>query len=412
MPKHLVVIGGGAAGFFCAVNAARLNPDVKVSLLERHDKVLQKVKISGGGRCNLTHQIEGIAGLSKHYPRGQQFLKKAFTQFAVNDTLAWFAERHVTTKAEEDGRMFPISDSSQTIIDCLLRDADRYHVSVLLHHEVMALQPNGQGFSIQLRNKPTLEADFVMVAVGGYTKLEHFEWLRQLGHQIEPPVPSLFTFNIPDKHLTAAMGVVAETAQVRIVGTKLIESGPILITHWGLSGPAILRLSAWGAIELAAMNYHFAIQINWTGIPEHELRAQWNNLRAQQSDLKLGQKNPFGLAQRIWEYLLHHCELDSQHKWSELTSKAQNKLIHALCAQEMQVKGKTTFKKEFVTCGGITLSEIDPLTMQSKLIPNLFFGGEIMNVDGITGGFNFQHAWTSGYLAAKAIAEKARTALT
>lgn len=409
MPKHLVVIGGGAAGFFCAVNAARLQPDLKVSLLERHDKVLQKVKISGGGRCNVTHHLDGIAGLSKHYPRGQQFLKKSFTQFAVKDTLSWFQERNVDIHAEEDGRMFPVSNSSQTIIDCLLREADRFHVAVLMHHDVISLRTNDQGFTLELRNKPNLHADYIMMAVGGYTKPEHYTWLHNLGHHVEAPVPSLFTFNIPDKNLTAAMGVVAETAQVRIVGTKLIESGPVLITHWGLSGPAVLRLSAWGAIELAAMNYHFTIQINWTGIPEHELRQQWNALRAQQSDLRLGQKNPFGLAQRIWEYLLQHCELDAQHKWSELTSKAQNKLIHTLCAQEMHVKGKTTFKKEFVTCGGISLKEIDPLTMESKLVPNLFFGGEIMNVDGITGGFNFQHAWTSGYLAAQAIAHKSNS---
>lgn len=405
MPKQLVVIGGGAAGFFCAVNAARLHPACKVTLLEKHDKVLQKVKVSGGGRCNVTHALEGIASLSKHYPRGKNFLKKSFTLFSVKDTIHWFEERGVALKTEEDGRMFPKSDSSQTIIDCLLAEADRYHIELKLHHEAIGIKKQGNQFHIALKNKSDLIADYVFLAGGGYAKAESFLWLQELGHGIETPVPSLFTFNIADKKLADLMGVVVEDAFVKIVGTKLKEQGPVLFTHWGLSGPAVLRLSAWGARDLAGMNYQFQIQINWINQSEQALRESWNAIRNGQSDLSLGHKNPFGLPKSLWEFLLQLADIELQTKWSELGSKAQNKLIHYLTAHEIDVKGKTTFKKEFVTCGGIRLQEINPLTMESLIIPGLYFGGEIIDVDGITGGFNFQHAWTSGYVAAKAISE-------
>lgn len=402
--KTLIVIGGGASGFFCAVNAARLNPHLKVVLLEKQSKLLQKVKVSGGGRCNLTHKCESVSLLLQGYPRGKNFLKKAFSHFHTQHTIAWFEERGVKLKAESDGRMFPITDSSQTIMDCLLHEASTYQVEVRLNAEVTSIKQQPSRFHCTLKSGVRLQSDYLYIATGGYPKSEHYQWLQTLGHTIQTPAPSLFTFNIPEKALHELMGVTIEQARVKITGSKLQEEGPVLITHWGLSGPAILRLSAWGARELQEKNYHFNIQVNWILTTENDLREKWNAIRNQQGSNTLGQKNPFGLQQRLWIYLLQCSQNKPETKWSELTSKEQNKLIHVLTSQAFEVKGKTTFKEEFVTCGGISLDQIDPNTMQSKLIDGLFFGGEILDVDGITGGYNFQHAWTSGYLAAATIA--------
>lgn len=405
MKKQLIVIGGGAAGFFCAVNAARLHPSLKVLLLEKSNKLLSKVKISGGGRCNTTHACFDIQELVKKYPRGQNFLKKSFHWFNTNDTITWFAERGVLLKTEDDGRMFPTTNFSQTIIDCLLKEADLYRVEVLMQTETTRIEKDGEIFKIYLTNDRCLVADFVCVASGGYPKSSMFEWLKQTGHSIEEPVPSLFTFNIPGTRITSLMGLSVPLATVKIAGTKLVELGPVLITHWGMSGPAILRLSAWGARELAAKNYTFQLIVNWLGEEtEHILRERWQALREENAGQKMAGKNPFGLPNRLWLYLLEDCGIHAEMRWSDLPSKNQNKLILQLTAHEFSVKGKTTFKEEFVTCGGIKLSEIDPNTMQSRKQPGLFFAGEVMDVDGITGGFNFQHAWTSGFIAAKTIA--------
>ena len=403
--KKLVVIGGGAAGFFCAVNAARLNPFLKVILLEKSSKVLSKVKVSGGGRCNVTHACFDIQELIKRYPRGQNFLKKSFHWFNTNHTIQWFEERGIKLKAEADGRMFPVTDDSQTIIDCLLKETDRYSVDVKMNFDVKQIQIHDSRFTIHESKGNNIDADYVCIASGGNSKASQFEWLKQLGHTIEQPVPSLFTFNIPGNSITSLMGVSVEQATVKIQSSKLTETGPMLITHWGLSGPAILKLSAWGARELAACDYTFTAIINWLAdYSEQSLRTAWPQLRSQYAAQKIGNKNPFGLPGRLWLHLLEQSEINAELRWADLLSKQQNKLIQMLTAQEFQVKGKTTFKEEFVTCGGIKLSEIDANTMQSKKVPNLFFAGEIMDVDGITGGFNFQQAWTSGFIAAKYIA--------
>jgi predicted Rossmann fold flavoprotein len=312
--------------------------------------------------------------------------------------------------------MFSITDSSQTIIDCLLQEASRYNVHVLLQREVKAIMQvpalTGSGhLELEFAQGAPNTADYVMVASGGAPKAAMFSWLQQLGHTIVPPVPSLFTLNMPGNSITALMGVSVERARVKIVGAKLEEEGPLLITHWGLSGPAILKLSAWGARELADRNYRCQVVVNW--VPqynEHTLREQWQGQRNDHAAQKTGNRNPFGLPNRLWIYLLNQSGINEDIRWADLPGKEQNRLISNLTAQPFDINGKTTFKEEFVTCGGIKLSEIDPQTMESRLVPNLYFGGEVMDVDGVTGGFNFQHAWTSGWIAAKAIAEKATAA--
>lgn len=405
MPKTLIVIGGGAAGFFCAVNAARLNPHLKVVILEKSSKLLSKVKVSGGGRCNVTHACFEIAEMIKKYPRGANFVKKSFHQFFTTDTIEWFKARGVALKAEDDGRMFPVTDSSQTIIDCLFGEANKYAVEILMNKEVKGLSRVNGEWSIKFSGSQFMVCDFVCVACGGYPKSAMFDWLKQLGHSIAEPVPSLFTFNLPGNEITRLMGVSVTDALVKIAGSKLTERGPLLITHWGLSGPAVLRLSAWGAREFAVKSYQFTVLINW--IPEYneqQLREKLQELRFEMAPQKIVNKNPFGLPQRLWEYLIYQSRITENMRWADLPAKEQNSLIKNLVSQEFEVKGKTTFKEEFVTAGGIQLSGIDVNTMQSKIAPNLFFAGEVMDVDGITGGFNFQHAWTSGFIAAKTIA--------
>ncbi len=403
MSKTLIVIGGGAAGFFCAVNAASMNADLRVIILEKQQKLLSKVKVSGGGRCNVTHACFEIAELVKFYPRGQQFLKKAFHWFNTNHTISWFEERGVILKTEADGRMFPRTDDSQTIIDCLLREATKHKVEVITGCDVETIQQEEGIWKINTNSK-TFIADFICVAAGGYNTLAKFDWLQQLGHTIETPVPSLFTFNMPQNSIKELMGVSVPLAAIKLVGSKLQSSGPLLITHWGLSGPAVLKLSAWGARELADKQYKFSILVNWLhDTNEQKLREEWGNLRNELATQKVGNKNPFGLPNRLWNYFLSICGIKEELRWAELPAVNQNKLITTLAAQLFEVNGKTTFKEEFVTCGGIKLNEIDPNTMQSKKANGLYFAGEVMDIDGVTGGFNFQNAWTSGWIAAKAI---------
>ncbi len=413
--KRLIVIGGGAAGFFCAVNASRLNPALEVIILESSNKLLSKVKVSGGGRCNVTHACYSIADMIKKYPRGALFLKKAFHHFFTNDTIAWFSERGVALKTEADGRMFPVTDSSQTIIDCLLKEANKYKVEIRMNKGVKQLAVgSGQGdsekqFQLQLADGTILQSDYVCIASGGFPKTVQYEWLKNTGHTIEVPVPSLFTFNLSAEagdQITSLMGVTVENVQVKIAGSKLSEQGPLLITHWGFSGPAILKLSAWGARELAIGNWQFAIIVNWIPeLNENSLRESLQQLRFKLAAQKMANRNPFGLPNRLWEFLLKRSGIPEAMRWADLPAKEQNKLIKNLCAGEYAIKGKTTFKEEFVTAGGIQLNEIDHNTMQSKIHPGLFFAGEIINVDGITGGFNFQNAWTTGWIAAKGITE-------
>ena len=418
MAKSLIVIGGGAAGIFCAVNAARRG--ISVVVLEKTGKLLSKVKVSGGGRCNVTHACFDIGEMAKRYPRGGHFVRKAFHRWFTTDTIDWFRERGVELKTEEDGRMFPVSDSSQTIIDCLMREVNAYAVDIRFHAEVVAVEAaiatgaaavgsTGAGFGVRLADGRTLYADHVCVASGGYPKPGMFEWIRKLGHTVEDPVPSLFTFNMPGDPITKLMGVSVSEAQVKIVGSRLVERGPLLITHWGLSGPAVLRLSAWGARELAVGGYTFGIQVNW--IPEFSeqtARDRLQELRYDRAAQAVGTRNPFGLPQRLWEYFLSQAGVGESVRWADLPAREQNRLVSLLCSGSFAIRGKTTFKEEFVTAGGVKLSEVDPTTFQSRKVAGLFFAGEILDVDGVTGGFNFQHAWTGGWVAADTIASAAQ----
>ncbi len=406
------MIGGGAAGFFCALTAASHNPGLQVIIIEKNNKLLSKVKISGGGRCNVTHACFDIPDMSRRYPRGQHFVKKAFHRFFTTDTIEWFRARGVELKAESDGRMFPVTDSSQTIIDCLLREASKLGIDIRMNTSVSAvrsIEKGGEKILSLETNQGVLEAAYICVATGGYPKASMFDWLSATGHQFETPVPSLFTFNLPGNPLTTLMGVVVEDAKVKLQGSKLEQRGPVLITHWGLSGPAILRLSAWGAVEFAARDYQFTILVNWLpDFNEQTLSEKFRRLRIEHAARHVHGKNPFGLPQRFWEFIALEAGIKKELRWADLPAKEQNRFIRLLCAAEIHCKGKTTFKDEFVTAGGIRTEEIDPGSMKSRLVDNLYFAGEVMNVDGITGGFNFQHAWTSGYVAGLSIAESSR----
>jgi predicted Rossmann fold flavoprotein len=407
--KKLVVIGGGAAGFFCAVNAASQNRNLEVTIVEKTHKLLSKVRVSGGGRCNVTYACFSIAEMIKKYPRGGKFLKQSFHHFFTTDTIEWFQNRNVKLKTEADGRMFPESNSSETIINCLLNEANKNNVQILMNREVVGIENISSGdeknlFQLLFKDGLVLTADFVCIACGGYQKENQYKWITKLGHSFEKPVPSLFTFNILKDPISELMGISIENVHVKINGTKFSQTGPFLITHWGFSGPAILKLSAFAAKQLAALQYDFSISINWiSDYNENSLLEKFKSIRLEIASKKIVNKNPFNLPQRLWEYHLNLCRIKPELRWADFPAKQQNILVKQLCSQQFTVNGKTTFKEEFVTAGGITLNEINANTMESKIVPNLFFSGEILDVDGITGGFNFQHAWTSGFLASKEI---------
>lgn len=406
--KRLIVIGGGAAGFFCAVNAAKMNSSLQVTILEKSNKLLSKVKVSGGGRCNVTHACFDVQELSKRYPRGEHFVRKAFHQFFTSDTIKWFEERGVKLKTEADGRMFPVTDSSQTIIDCLMKEVNILGIEILMNREVKKLEVGSEKWKVELNNSEFIETDFVCIASGGFPKLQQFDWLKGTGHTIISPVPSLFTFNMPKHPVTELMGVVVQEATIKIQSSKLKNTGPLLITHWGMSGPCVLKLSAWGARELHERNYDFMINMNWLNDKkEQQIKDELQLIRTSKGSQKIVNNNLFQLPNRLWLFLLKEAGIKEEWRWADLPSKEQNKLIQLLYNHEFHVKGKTTFKEEFVTAGGVDLKQVDANTMQSKLHPHLFFAGEILDVDGITGGFNFQHAWTSGFVAAKAIVHSA-----
>jgi predicted Rossmann fold flavoprotein len=404
-PK-LIVIGGGAAGFFCAVNAARLHPGLEVIILEKTNKLLSKVRISGGGRCNVTHALFDITEMSKRYPRGQNFVKKTFHQFFTKDTIEWFEERGVELKTEADGRMFPVTDSSETIVDCLFKEVNKYGVQVKMNTGVTGLIRDKDQWKITTEKNETLVADFICIATGGYPKASMFDWILATGHHIEEPVPSLFTFNLPNHSITELMGVSVEKVRIKIEGSKLTEDGPLLITHWGLSGPSVLKLSAKGARAFKDMDYKFKVHINWMpGMNEQPLKDHLQSLRSSSPSKMIANLNFSNLPNRLWIYLLETSGIKTETRVADLTAKSENALIKNLVDYVVQVSGKTTFKEEFVTAGGIDLSEVDANTMMSRIHPNLFFAGEVLNVDGVTGGFNFQHAWTSGWIAANAISK-------
>jgi predicted Rossmann fold flavoprotein len=405
--RKLIVIGGGASGFFCAVNAARLHQDLDVVVLEKTLKLLSKVKVSGGGRCNVTHHSEEVGDMLHAYPRGMRLLKKTLHQFSPRETIAWFQERGVLLKVEDDGRMFPVSNSSQSIIDCLLQEAEKYNVVIQTNTEVVSIQYVENHFELHVKKGQDevqlVSADVIVVATGGYPKLSGFDWLVSLGHTIAPPVPSLFTFNIPDKNLHALMGVAVKQAAVKIPVLKTTEQGPLLITHWGLSGPAVLKLSSRCARELHQLEYTFDVVVNW--FPEYHESTALEYLKSAKQYTKgqVSSKPLAGIVSRLWLYLLHRSGITAEIHWGELTNVQLVALSKTLCNDVYHAKGKTTFKEEFVTAGGVSLKEIDSNTMESKIQKSLFFAGEVMDVDGVTGGYNFQHAWTSGWIVANSI---------
>lgn len=396
----IIIVGGGAAGFFTAINSVEKNPKLKVAILERGAEVLQKVRISGGGRCNVTHACFEPNELVKFYPRGEKELRGPFHQFCSGDTIEWFEKHGVELKIEEDGRMFPVSNSSQTIIDCFLKATQQLGITVLTGQSVQSIYKKENLWKIDTQNQNYLAEKLVM-ATGSNPKV--WEMLQQQGHAVVSPVPSLFTFNIKDARIKELPGVSA-VVSVKVKDTKLHSTGPLLITHWGMSGPAILKLSAWGARILHDKNYQFTIFVNWLNdIDTEEAEQLLKELKQEQAKKMASKKSPFDLTNRLWESLVLASGISAETKWADLSKTQIQNLAKQLTNATFQVNGKSTFKEEFVTAGGIDLKEINFKTMESKLHENLYFAGEIVNIDAITGGFNFQNAWTSGFIVANAI---------
>jgi predicted Rossmann fold flavoprotein len=401
----LIVVGGGAAGFFGAIIAAETNSALRILILEKTTKLLSKVKVSGGGRCNVTHNQPEPTPFSKHYPRGQKELKSLFRTFGEKETISWFEKHGVKLKAEDDGRMFPVTDDSQTIIDCFLKEAEKRKIEIVTGAEVKTIEKKDDAFVVQTTHE-NLSAKRVLIATGGYNHEGAYHWIKKSGHAIVKPIPSLFTFNDSKKEFTDLMGLSVPQAEIKIAGTKFSEIGPVLITHWGLSGPAVIKLSAWAAEYLHQQNYEFNVMVNWINWSEETLRETFSELRAKQGKQKIVSHPIQKLPQRLWLRLCELAEIQETKTWAEVAQKNLNRLMEFLIRCPFQIKGKTTFKEEFVTCGGIDLKEINLDTMESKILPGLYFAGEVLNIDGETGGFNFQAAWTTGYLAGKSISTK------
>jgi len=398
--KKVAVIGGGAAGFFAALSVAEHHPSARITLYEKSSKVLSKVKISGGGRCNVTHNCTDINTLIQAYPRGGKQLKSIFHSFQPKDTIDWFNARGVALKTEKDGRMFPVTDDSQTIIDCLETACDKLGIQRQLNSGVEKISTQGEQWILEFKNG-TIQSDVVIVTTGGSPKAKGFEWLANLKHSIIPPVPSLFTFNMPKEDITQLMGVVAKKTKVHIAGSKIKTEGPLLITHWGMSGPAILKASSMGARALADCNYHFSIRVQWLEESPQELWSILAKIAKDHPQKQVGKYNPFDLPNRLWGYLLTKVKLPHDRRWNEVGQKNFHRLIDLLTNDCYAVEGKTTFKEEFVTCGGISTKDINMKTMESKKAKGLYFAGEVLNIDAITGGYNFQAAWSGGYVAGK-----------
>lgn len=421
--RHIAIVGGGAAGFFAAITAAEASPESVVTIYEATAHLLAKVKVSGGGRCNVTHACFEPRELVKRYPRGARELLGAFSRWQPRDTVEWFEARGVKLKTESDGRMFPVTDSSQTIVDCLMaaaRDAGvviRTNCGVksveragpsALSAEANALGSTRSTFRFTLTTGETVDCDRLLLAAGGNRSNAGFTIAAQFGHTIEPPVPSLFTFNIKDPRLADLAGVSVEEAVTEVAGQKLKERGPLLVTHWGLSGPAILKLSAWGARSLHDCGYRFTLRVNWAPKYNAETaRAALEAARAANPKKQITTWCPVGLPARLWEKLVAAAGLAPDAIWTGIGNAALRALAAQVCEAEFAVDGKSTFKEEFVTCGGVRLGEVDFKTMESRLVPGLHFAGEFLDVDGITGGFNFQNAWTTGRLAGLAMSASA-----
>jgi predicted Rossmann fold flavoprotein len=397
----LVIIGGGAAGFFGAIRAAEMNAGIKICILEKTTKLLSKVKISGGGRCNVTHHEFNPVSLASHYPRGEKPLRTLFKDFQAQDTVRWFEANDVPLKTEDDGRMFPMTDSSQTIIDCFIKKAMRYNVKIEMGRNVVRVDYSDNHYNIDCADGYSIQSKKILVATGGSPSTNSYDFIAALGHEIISPIPSLFTFNDPGKKFTDLMGLSVVDAEVRIATTKFSMRGPVLITHWGLSGPAVIRLSAWAAEYLHKQKYDFAAHVNWTGTwTEEKIQDFFRNHKNEKGKQKVVTNPLFSLPQRLWTRLCDLAEIPEEKIWSEMPQRNVNKLVENLIRCPFQIKGKTTFKEEFVTCGGVNLKDVDMTTMESRKQKNLFFAGEVLNIDGETGGFNFQSAWTTANVAA------------
>ncbi|MBA4135927.1 MAG: aminoacetone oxidase family FAD-binding enzyme [Opitutus sp.] len=409
--RQVMVVGGGAAGFFGAIVCAEANPLARVTLYEATAHLLAKVKVSGGGRCNVTHACFEPRELTKRYPRGGRELTGAFSRFQPRDTIAWFEERGVKLKTEEDGRMFPTTDDSQTIIDCLMAAARKAGVIIRTQCGVKTVERPADGaaarsaFRLTLTTGEVVNCERVLLATGGNKSNAGFEVARRFGHTIEEPVPSLFTFHIDDPRLKELAGVSVEDAATAVAGTKLQERGPLLVTHWGLSGPAVLKLSAWGARLLAERDYRFSLRVNWAPMFNAETaRAELERARTAEPRKQITTWCPLGVPLRLWERLVIAAGVLPTAPWTTLGNAALRALAAQVTEAEFAVSGKSLFKEEFVTCGGVRLSEVDFKTMESRLVPGLHFAGEMLDVDGVTGGFNFQAAWTTGWHAGRAMA--------
>lgn len=400
--KNVIIIGGGAAGFFAAINIADKNPELSITILERGSTVLNKVKVSGGGRCNVTHAEFIPSELTPNYPRGEKELLGPFHQFMTGDTIEWFEKRGVALKIEEDGRMFPVSNSSQTIIDCFLNEVKQSKIEVLTNHSVKHIEKTDNLWQLQT-NKGVFSTEKLLIATGSNPKI--WELMTHLGHRVSKPVPSLFTFNIKDKRIKEIPGVVAQQATVKIIDTSLESSGPLLITHWGLSAPAILKLSAFGALELAKRDYKFQIEVNFISQSYSDTLKSLKDIKQEMPKKKIINSAAFKLPKRIWQQLILAAKISDDMIWADVNKTQLEQLTNQLTKAIFQVNGKSTFKEEFVTAGGIDLKEINFKTFESKLHDNLFFAGEVLNIDAITGGFNFQNAWTGAYIAAMQISK-------
>ncbi len=402
----VVVIGGGAAGFFGAISCANTHPHAEVILLEAGQQFLAKVRISGGGRCNVTHACFDSTQFVQNYPRGGKALRGAFSRFQAKDTVEWFTQKGVTLKTEEDGRMFPITDNSETIVNCLIDTAKQAGVQIKTQARVTDIQVHSQNhqnsFKITLKSGEILTADRLLLATGSNPM--GYRWAQQLSHKIIPPVPSLFTFNINDERFKDLAGISVNHAKIKLPKAKLEQTGPLLVTHWGLSGPAVLKLSAWGARFLQDCHYQTSLIINWLPQSNPEvLREELLAVKSQLPHRVISSSCPVLIPRRLWKQLILAVGIDEQKRWGEVSNKVINQLIPELTQGEYQVKGKGVFKEEFVTCGGVSLKEVNFKTMESRCCPNLYFAGEILDIDGVTGGFNFQSAWTTGWLAGQAM---------
>lgn len=402
----LIVVGGGAAGFFAAIEFASQRPERKTMILEKSGKVLSKVKVSGGGRCNVTHNSDNPFELARHYPRGSKVMKSLLSKFSATDMVRWLAERQVELHTEDDGRMFPVTNNSQTIINCFIHEAERKDIKIVLNEGVEATTKSNDGILLRCRSGRLYNAKAILIATGGNPTLEFYRWIAETGSRVRTPIPSLFTFNEPTREFADLMGLSVENAEVRIEGTKFRQMGPLLVTHWGFSGPAIIRLSAWAAEYLFENKYDFKILINWTGTAtEDEIRKNFEEQRKANPKQKIARHPHFGLPHRLWQRLCLKSEISDDKVWGEVAKKNLNRLLEHLIRCRFSISGKTTFKEEFVTCGGVELDQIDLETLESKQFPGVFFAGEVLNIDGETGGFNFQAAWTTGYLAARGVVQ-------